>query len=318
MTQFGDFEPLCRTVPSYPWCNLFFRQLQRTGNLPTNESWADPNSAGVGINPKCFIPPTFTDDPAAATPHLGNIAQILACVVSLVITALLVLLAHRRRAAVGRVEFRSLLMAYALTLPFNAITTGAFLQEGGQPLTIITAIHAGLVVAFFWLLLANALIATQVVEDGTMSSLVPYFGFGVVVFGATVYISLDVALGITDVIGKPANPPTDLKSIALFVLLIIWPLFCLVAFFGLMTYIVLAMLQERRPMIYYTIAAIIFALSQLAWLLLGKVLCDASKSRVDGIFLATVLETVSVIVLFLGWRSITEESWEDSPYSYPT
>jgi hypothetical protein len=28
MTSFGDFAPLCRQVPSYPWCNLFYRQLQ--------------------------------------------------------------------------------------------------------------------------------------------------------------------------------------------------------------------------------------------------------------------------------------------------
>lgn len=27
MTRFGDFRPLCHEVPSYPWCNLFFRQL---------------------------------------------------------------------------------------------------------------------------------------------------------------------------------------------------------------------------------------------------------------------------------------------------
>ncbi len=27
MTQFGDFQKLCQTVPSYPWCNLFYRQV---------------------------------------------------------------------------------------------------------------------------------------------------------------------------------------------------------------------------------------------------------------------------------------------------
>jgi hypothetical protein len=38
-------------------------------------------------------------------------------------------------------------------------------------LTVLTAIHAGFVAATFWSLLGNALVATQVVEDGTMSSL---------------------------------------------------------------------------------------------------------------------------------------------------
>ena len=27
MTRFGDFEPLCKNTPSYPWCNLFYRQV---------------------------------------------------------------------------------------------------------------------------------------------------------------------------------------------------------------------------------------------------------------------------------------------------
>lgn len=27
MTRFGDFQPLCRNVPSYPWCNLFYREV---------------------------------------------------------------------------------------------------------------------------------------------------------------------------------------------------------------------------------------------------------------------------------------------------
>jgi hypothetical protein len=37
---------------------------------------------------------------------------------------------------------------------------------------VLTAIHAGLVAALFWALLANGIVATQVVEDGTPSSLI--------------------------------------------------------------------------------------------------------------------------------------------------
>jgi hypothetical protein len=28
MTRFGDFAPLCTHTPSYPWCNLFYRQVR--------------------------------------------------------------------------------------------------------------------------------------------------------------------------------------------------------------------------------------------------------------------------------------------------
>ena len=62
----------------------------------------------------------------------------------------------------GRIEIRGLLLAYAATTLLQLITTGGFLEQGGVPLVVITALHAGMLAAFFWMLLANALVATQV------------------------------------------------------------------------------------------------------------------------------------------------------------
>lgn len=59
-----------------------------------------------------------------------------------------------------------------MTLPLQLITNGSLLEQGTTPLVALTAIQAGFVVALFWALLANAIVATQVVEDGTLSSLV--------------------------------------------------------------------------------------------------------------------------------------------------
>lgn len=53
-------------------------------------------------------------------------------------------------------------MVYAVTLLLQLITTGGFLEQGSTPLVIVTAVHAGVLAAFFWMLLANALVATQV------------------------------------------------------------------------------------------------------------------------------------------------------------
>ncbi|KAG5638753.1 hypothetical protein H0H81_010375 [Sphagnurus paluster] len=307
MTRFGDFAPLCKSSPSYPWCNLFYRQLQRTGHaaLLTGAS-SSPRTAGVGINPTCFIPPTFSPSSNSPTPHLGNIANIIACALSLALTFGLVWLAQRRKAAVGRREIQALLVLYAISLPLNAVTTGSFIAQGSTGLVVVTAIHAGIVAAIFWALLANALVATQVVEDGTWSSLVPYFGFTFLLFALGTYLSLDVALGVTQAIGAPANPVQNLRHVPLFIVLSVWPIFCVVAYFGIMAYIVIIVLKETRPMIFYTLAVMLFVLSQLAWLLLGRVLCTASSQKIDGSFLATVLETAAVGVLFLAWRSITE------------
>ncbi|KAG6826732.1 hypothetical protein H0H87_006556 [Tephrocybe sp. NHM501043] len=74
-------------------------------------------------------------------------------------------------APAGPLEIRTLLGLYAVTVPLTAITTGAFLQ-GGNALVVLTVLHAGFLASFFWALLANALDVTQMVDDGTWSSLV--------------------------------------------------------------------------------------------------------------------------------------------------
>ncbi|KAK1232291.1 hypothetical protein PQX77_004665 [Marasmius sp. AFHP31] len=255
---------------------------------------------------------------------LGNIANIIACGLSIFVVIGLVLLVERRKAAVGRVEFRFFLILYLLTLPFQLLTNGSLLEQGSTALVALTAIHAGLVATLFWSLLSNALVATQFVEDGTISSMLasPFSIFAIAFFAATTYISFDIGLGVTNSIGNPATNRQDLHSIPLFVLTSIWPGAAALIYFALMTYIVLAVLREVKPMVYYVMAAALFVLSQLAWFLLGRVVCSSlllgvtlgSNAKVDGSFIATVLETGAVVALYFAWRSITEETWDDDYY----
>ncbi|KAI8971337.1 chitin synthase III catalytic subunit [Trametes punicea] len=309
MTHFGDFEPLCHQVPSYPWCNLFYRQLRHSNSSVLQGPSADPASAPIGVNPVCGIPLVNHDG------SLANIANIIACALSMLLVLVLIFWTSRRRAAVGRVEFRLFLILYFLTLPFQLISTGAFLQQGSTALTAITAVHAGLVAATFWTLLGNAIVSTQVVEDGTLSSIIPFDFFILAFFAATTYIALDVGFTFTHVFG-PSNPPQDLHSIPLFVFTNIWPGAAAILYFIIMAYVVLGMLNEVRPMWYFVLAAVLFILSQLDFFLLNKVICEHTSQKIDGTFVATVLETAAVTVLYFAWRSITEESWEDDMY-YP-
>lgn len=308
MVRFGDFQPLCSDTPSYPWCNLFYRQLQRDSPSTLTGLSIPSTSAPVGVNPTCGIPRLGQDG------SIGNVANIAACGVSVLFIAFLIFLCNRRKAAVGRVELRTFLMLYLFTLPLQLLTTGSLLEQGSTALIALTAVHAGAVVALFWALLANAIVATQVVEDGTLASLVPFYIFTLITLGVGVYVSLDIALGVTDVIGGVSNPPERLGSIALFVITSIWPGVCAIAYLAIMSYIVIRVLNETRPMWYYILAATLFVLSQLAWFLLSRVICKGSSAKVDGSFVATILETAAVGVLYLAWKSITEESWDDDYY----
>ncbi|KAG1843298.1 chitin synthase III catalytic subunit [Suillus subalutaceus] len=307
MTQFGDFQTLCSQVPSYTWCNLFYRQLQH--NDPSVLAGLSQNtaSAPVGVNPECGIPKVNTDG------SLGNIANIIACGLSFFVVCALIYFTGRRKAAVGRVELRIFFILYLLTLPFQLITTGSFITQGSTALVVLTALQAGLVATLFWTLLANAIVATQIVEDGTLSSIVPLGILSLAFFAATTYISLDVGFTITHALGT-SNPPQSINSIPLFVLTSIWPGVAALVYFGIMLYIVLGILNEIRPVWYYVIAAILFVLSQLDYFLLSKIICRGSSMKVDGSFIATILETACVVTLYFAWRGITEEDWDNDLY----
>lgn len=45
-----------------------------------------------------------------------------------------------------------------------------------------------------------------------------------------------------------------------------------------MAFIVLHVLNETRPMWYFLLSAALFVLAQLAWFLLGKVICNVGCS----------------------------------------
>lgn len=305
--RFGDFDTLCSQVPSYTWCNLFYSQVFKHDKSLLTGASANPAAAPVGVNPECGIPRIQTDG------SLGNIANIIACSLSVFLIVTLIVLTGRRKAAVGRSELRLFLIMYLLTLPLQILTNGSVIEQGTTPLVALTAIHAGLVATLFWTLLANAIVATQIVEDGTLSSLIPLSIIGLFFFVTTTYISLDVALLLSTTFG-PSNPPQSLSSIPIFVLTSIWPGTAALIYFGIMLYVVLGVLNEVRPVWYYVISAILFVLSQLDYFLLNNVICRGSSQKVDGSFIATILETAAVAMLYYAWRGITEEDWDMEYY----
>ncbi|ELU36368.1 Chs3p domain-containing protein [Rhizoctonia solani AG-1 IA] len=171
-----------------------------------------------------------------------------------------------------------------------------------MPIYLLTCHHQGLIATTFWMLLGNAIVATQVVEDGTMASLVPFYAFSLFFFAGTTYISLDTAFTFTDAFrlgtgGASGEPIENLTNIPLFVLTSVWP----------------APLShaDRIHTVYYAAAAFFFVLSQLGYFLLSKIVCRGTSAKLDASFAATILETAAVGMLYLAWRSITEESWDE-------
>lgn len=320
LPPFGAFRPLCRSVPSYPICNLFTRQLFTDNREILTQYGFDQDVSGVGVNPQCAIPQATAGAGAGQNggggSGLGNIANVIACGVSIIFIIFLVARCSRRKAAVGRVELRAFLILYLLTLPFQLLDTGALLKQATVHLSVLTAIHMGLIATTFWMLLGNGIVATQVVEDGTMSSLVPFYAFSLFFFAGTTYVSLDTAFTFTGAFrlgtgGASGGPVENLTNIPLFVLTSVWPAAATFFYFMIMSYVVLGVLREMRPFLYYAGAAFLFVLSQLGYFLLSKIICRNTSAKLDASFAATILETAAVGMLYLAWRSITEESWDE-------
>ena len=133
----------------------------------------------------------------------------------------------------------------------------------------------------------------------------PYYFGTIAFFVATTCISLDIGTGITSAFKQKAGDELSLYSIPLFVLTSILAGVAALLYFTLM-YVVLVILNKAWPKWYYVLSAILFVLSQSNYFVLSKVICKAANVKVNGSFIATLLETAAVGVLYLAWSCIIE------------
>lgn len=118
---------------------------------------ADPNT--FILRPSL---PILTKSPCRAL--LTPPALIVLSVLSLIFALVLTYLANRRAAAVGRIELKFLLVAFAAHSALQIVTMSSLLPQGSTALSVLSAIHVALYVGLFWLLLGNALVSLQLVE----------------------------------------------------------------------------------------------------------------------------------------------------------
>lgn len=170
-----------------------------------------------------------------------------------------------------------------------------------------TAIHIGAIIATTWILMLNAIIGYQLIDDGTALSI----GFAVltagVLFIGTGFIALDTGFQFTGYWDSSYESPN--RHIALYVLYQLIPLIFLVAFYVLETVLVLRVLGERRPMIWLTAAAILFAAGQVFNYVVSRYICEGSDHKIDGALFQTFFTLLSVVMIWIFWSSITEDDW---------
>lgn len=238
---------------------------------------------------------------------LGNLGSILLCAAAIGVSIYLVLRSERKKAAVGRREMQLFLVGYIVISICEIFTVGEFPLNDSVRLAF-TGIHIGFIIATTWILMLNAVVGYQIIDDGTPLSLGLMVVSALVLLIGTGYVALDTGFRWTGYWDPQSyNPPN--RNIALYVLYQLAPLIFLVAFYVLEAILVLRILGEYRPMLYLTGAAVLFALGQIFNYVISPYICNGTAGKIDGALFETLFTLLSVVLVWVFWSSITEDDW---------
>ncbi|KAJ5092727.1 hypothetical protein N7456_008588 [Penicillium angulare] len=295
-TQFGNFKDFCRDS-TLPVCNVreTINSKKTTtlflDNQPPNKNFGGCPLYGIDLS---------------GDRNLANLGSILLAFVAILVSLFLLWRSDKKNAAVGRREMQLFLLGFIIIEICEIFTVGGIPLED-KVRKGFSAIHIGAIAATCWILLLNAFVGFQLLDDGTAASLGLIASSAAVIFIGTGYIALDTAFDWSGHFNASAS--TNYRNIALYVLYQLFPLVCLVVFFLLETVLVLRVLGEIRPMLYLAGAAVLFAIGQIFQYVISVHLCTASGSKINGTLFETLFTLLSVVGLWTFWSSITEDDW---------
>jgi len=169
-------------------------------------------------------------------------------------------------------------------------------------------------VATTWVLFLNAVVGFQLLDDGTALSVSLVLLSAAIFIIGVGYIALDTGLSWT---GFWDDSYLDHnRNVALYVLYQLVPLVFIVAFFVIEAILVLRVLNERRPVIWLSLAALLFTIGQVFNYAISRFICSGTHGAIDGAFFATLFTAASVAMVWYFWSSITEDDWP-APATYP-
>ena len=212
-------------------------------------------------------------------------------------------------------EMQLFLVGYIVISICEIFTVGEFPLSSTVRIAF-TGIHIGFIIATTWMLMLNAVVGYQFIDDGTPLSLGLIIVSAAILLIGTGYIALDTGFSWTDRFDSSYDGP-NYRNIALYVLYQLAPLIFLVAFYVLETVLVLRVLGETRPMVYLTLAAILFALGQIFNYAISPHICNGTDGKIDGALFQTLFTLLSVVMVWVFWSSITEDDWPMPVGNYP-
>jgi len=223
------------------------------------------------------------------------------------VSAFLLWRSERKQAAVGRREMQLFLLAYIIIEICEIFTVGKIPDLKESVRIGFTGIHLGMIIATLWILMLNAAVGYQILDDGTPLSVGLMVGSAAALFIGTGYIALDTGFQWTGHFDSSLSGNN--RNIALYVLYQLAPLVFLFIFFVLETVLVIRVLGERKPMIYLFAAALLFAIGQIFNYVISIHICNGTDGKIDGSMFETLFTLLSVVTIWVFWSSITEDDW---------
>lgn len=179
--------------------------------------------------------------------NLRNLGVIILAFIAVLASLFLLWRSQRKKAAVGRREMQLFLVGYIIIEICEIFTIGGFPLHGTIRIAF-TGIHIAAITATTWILMLNAAVGYQLLDDGTFASLSLLFVSAAMIFIGTGYIVLDVGYdwsGYWNADYVQLNPN---RVYAVYTLYFLAPLVFLFIYFVLEAWLVIRVLGEKKPM----------------------------------------------------------------------
>ncbi|KIM52140.1 hypothetical protein SCLCIDRAFT_1224018 [Scleroderma citrinum Foug A] len=277
--QFGSFDTVCSTA-ALVICPLL-------------------GQSGQGIEPNCYsrnvqIGSTLIFQPSTCFVHI----------VAILMTAIMIYHIRCKYTAVGRKEIVTFFWMYMLIELLAIFLDSGIIPTANTSYPWFAAVYTGLIASAYCCLLINGFVGFQFAEDGTPLSLWFLRLSCLTIFGVTFFVAIATFKSFA------GFSPT--KTTGLFVVYLIWPIFCVTTYTLSQLVLVFRTLDDRWPLGDIIFGIAFYTVAQVLLFAFSINICNAIKHYLDGLFFFTLCVLLSVMMVYKYWDSITREDLEFS------
>ncbi|KAK4554395.1 Chitin synthase, class 7 [Recurvomyces mirabilis] len=284
MGGFGDFTSICAKTP-LPLCPLVGPINPITG---THYSQSSCYARSVEV----------------ANTTIFEGATGFAHILALIMTVIMIIHVRSKFTAVGRKEITTFFYSYVLLTICSLVIDCGVVPPASAAYTYFVAVQCGLASATCICLMINGFVGFQLYEDGTTLSVWLLRICSVVMF----LISFAVSLMTFKTWGGLG--PTN--TVGLFVVVYMFSAIFIFVYVVMQILLIVGTLQERWPLWHIGFGIFALVIGQVILYVFSEVICDNVQHYLDGLFFATLLNLLAVMMVYKYWDSITREDLEFS------